>query len=499
MRVRSADVILRFPLWAKVWSLLALNFAFLAALGAGWFFARGEAGWHTLVQGPLGDRVAALADRLSSPLWDAAPSDRDDLLVNEGAVRGVTLSWWRNDGERIAGSTLILPTAVADELARGSAPPGPGPHVPAEAAPGPEPRRGAAAETNRTGRFLVVADGTYWLGLRLHPSPEAFASPGPPPRTTLLISTSSALRLAWLLGLHAWIGIAGLALGISVLFWLPFVRSLTRRLAALTAATEQIAEGRLDTRTVNGPDEIGRLGASINRMAGRLQSHADAQRTFLGDVAHELGSPLGRLQVAIEILEARASPETAPAIADVREEIEQMAALVSELLAFTRAGMRAPAASLTKVDLEPLIAEVVVREDGDRRVAVELPPGIAVRANEPLLRRALGNLVRNALRYGGDPIVVRAKASTTGCVIRVEDHGPGVPEAVLPRLGEPFFRPETARSRETGGVGLGLTIVRSAIAACGGEARFLNRLPHGFAAEIHLPAAAATVPGDGKP
>jgi two-component system sensor histidine kinase CpxA len=477
-------VTVRFPLWAKVWFLLALNFSLFAAVGVGWFLTRGEAGWGTLVQGPLGDRVAALADRLSGQLWAASPAEREALLAAEGAAHGMTFAWWRNDGRVLAGPATALPAAVQAELSRGAGPPGPrAERLAPEASPGPH------GEAARGGRFLVAADGAYWLGLRLHPSPDAFAQSAPPPRTTLLIASPSTLRLAWLLGLQWWIAIAGFALGLSVLFWLPFVRSVTRRLAALTEATERIAEGRFDTRTADGPDEIGRLGASINGMAARLQSHAEAQRRFLGDVAHEIGSPLGRLQVAIEILERRAAPDGAPALADVREEVDQMASLVGELLAFTRAGLRPPAAKLDTVELGPVIAAVIAREDGEGRISADLPSGLSVRADEALLRRALGNLVRNALRYGGDPISVRATRSGAVVAIRVEDEGPGVPAAALGRLGEPFFRPETARTRETGGVGLGLTIVRSAVAACGGEVRFANRTPCGFIAEIRLGAA----------
>jgi two-component system sensor histidine kinase CpxA len=489
-RLRSKGVTVRFPLWVKVWFLLALNFSLLAAVGLGWFLARGEAGWHALAQGPLGDRVAALADHLSAQLWVAAPAEGEALLASEGAARGMTFGWWRNDGRLLAGPAVVLPASVRAELTRGAGPSGPraGGFVP-EPPRGPGPPGARPGEAGRAGRFLVVADGAYWLGVRLHPSAEAVAEPGPPPRTTLLIKSPSALRLGWLLGVHWWGAIAAFVLGVSALFWLPFVRSVTRRLAALTEATERIAEGRFETRTADGPDEIGRLGASINGMAGRLQSHAEAQRRFLGDVAHEIGSPLGRLQVAIDLLERRAAADLTPAIADVREEVDQMAALVGELLAFTRAGLRPPAVKLAAVELAPLLAAVVSREEGEARVEVEVTADVRVQADEALLRRALANLVRNALRYGGDPICLRATRSGDAVVIRVADHGPGVPPAALNRLGEPFFRPETARSRETGGVGLGLTIVRSAVAACGGEVRFANGKPHGFVAEVRLRAA----------
>jgi two-component system sensor histidine kinase CpxA len=481
------------PLWIKVWLLLALNFALVAALGTAWFLARGDAGWEKLARGPLGDRVAALADDVAEKLWAADDAEADATIAATGRDWGVTLVWLRNDGLVLAGPALPLPAAVQRELARnGPLLGGPNRRPTPEEREGDRPpaRRGTSGPGAQPGRFLYEVDGNFWFGLRLHPSPEALEHiDGPPPRTTLVIQTPSRLRLAWLLGLHWWVGVAGLALGVSVLFWLPFVRSATRRLKALEAATQRIAEGRLETRTDEGTDEIGRLGGSINAMAARLESHAGQQKKFLGDVAHELGSPLGRLQVAVELLEQRAQPSLAPAVADVREEVQQMAELVGELLAFTRAGLRPREAELGPVALQALCGEVREREDPDGRSTLDVPAWMAVRADAALLRRAVGNLLRNALRYGGGAPRVSAEADGDVICLRVEDDGPGVPPEALARLGEPFFRPETARTRETGGVGLGLTIVRSSVAACGGEVRFANRVPRGFVAEIRLAKA----------
>jgi two-component system sensor histidine kinase CpxA len=179
-----------------------------------------------------------------------------------------------------------------------------------------------------------------------------------------------------------------------------------------------------------------------------------------------------------------------PQIADVREEVQQMAALVAELLAFTKTGMQSRATELAAVPLGVLVREMLIREQATGRVSVAISNEIAVRADGALLTRAIGNLVRNAVRYTGanDAIFITAVTSGDGVRITVEDEGPGVGPEALTRLGEPFYRPETARTRETGGVGLGLAIVRSSVAACGGEVHFSNRTPHGFRAEIRLSA-----------
>ncbi len=120
-----------------------------------------------------------------------------------------------------------------------------------------------------------------------------------------------------------------------------------------------------------------------------------------------------------------------------------------------------------------------------------VPEGLAVEADAALLSRALANLVRNALRYAGDagPITVTALTVGLEAVITVEDCGAGVPADTLGQLGEPFFRPELARSRDAGGVGLGLAIVRGAVEACRGSVRFSNREPRGFRAEVRLAQA----------
>jgi two-component system sensor histidine kinase CpxA len=276
-----------------------------------------------------------------------------------------------------------------------------------------------------------------------------------------------------------------------VLFWLPLVHGITRDIRQLTAATGRIADGKFETRVdTDRRDELGRLGESVNGMAARLDTLVNGQKRFLGDVAHELGSPLARLQIAVEILETHVPDALQPEIRDVREEVQQMTALVNELLAFTKAGLRPREAQLVPVKLAESLAETLRREDPDSHVQQAIDPDLTVLADATLLGRAIGNLVRNALRYAsGSPITLRAHHDGDRVLIVVEDEGPGVPADALARLGEPFYRPEVARTRETGGVGLGLAIVRASVVACGGEIRFSNREPHGFRAEVQLAPA----------
>ena len=344
----------------------------------------------------------------------------------------------------------------------------------------------------RAPRFILRTDqpSTYWIGLRV-----PFVTPergGRTPPALLVARVGSFWKLLHLLGLEAWFLAAGGVLALSVLFWLPLVRSITHPLAQLTAATGRIAEGRLDTRVdASRRDELGRLGESVNRMAARLDAQMTGQKRFLGDVAHELCSPLARLQLATGILAERAPNDLRETVADVRDEVQQMSTLVNELLAFTKAGMQAREVELAALPLTPLAQEVLTREDTSGKASLKIAEETVVRADAALLSRALANLVRNALRYAGDsgPVHVAAAKEGNQVIITVDDEGPGVPPGDVDRLGEPFFRPELARTREGGGVGLGLAIVRTSIASCGGQVRFSNREPRGFRAEIRLPAA----------
>jgi two-component system sensor histidine kinase CpxA len=525
-----------YPLSLKVSLWLVLNLLLLAALGVGFFVAQGGLGWSALVAGPSGDRAQSLFSAIAGEAAAASGDARHAVLKRFGATYAVEFMLFGFGETQLAGRPAELPAALRERLelrgglrgfgVRG----GPGTYGPPREGEADGQRRREPAdkmwrdgkekggrETReppdrarmppdlarkgepplagpadwRVARFILRTDQphAFWIGLRV-----PFVTPergGRTPPALLVARVDSFWKLLHLLGLEAWFLAAGGVLALSVLFWLPLVRSITHPLAQLTAATGRIAEGRLDTRVdASRRDELGRLGESVNRMAARLDAQMTGQRRFLGDVAHELCSPLARLQLATGILAERAPKDLRETVADVRDEVQQMSTLVNELLAFTKAGLQAREVSVDAVPLPPLARETLAREDPSGKVNLTMAEGAVVRADSALLSRALANLVRNALRYAGDagPVHVYAAKEGNQMLITVDDEGPGVPPADLDRLGEPFFRPELARTREGGGVGLGLAIVRTSIASCGGEVRFSNRDPRGFRAEIRLPA-----------
>jgi two-component system sensor histidine kinase CpxA len=177
-------------------------------------------------------------------------------------------------------------------------------------------------------------------------------------------------------------------------------------------------------------------------------------------------------------------------LSSIEADTAELAALVNEILAFSRAGNRSP--SLRSVALEPLVREVLSREAAGIDAGISIAPGLTAMADPTLLGRAVGNLIRNAAVHAGASakVLITAKESPEAVSITVADNGPGVPLAELPRLFEPFYRLDRSRSRDTGGSGLGLAIVRSAMESCGGEA--IASLPEegGLAVTLRLPKQA---------
>jgi len=286
-----------------------------------------------------------------------------------------------------------------------------------------------------------------------------------------------------------WVLVGFGAVIISVLFWLPLIRGITRSVSQMTHATAQVAEGRFDIRVNEARrDELGRLGQAINRMSGRLAGFVTGQKRFLGDVAHELCSPLARIQMALGILEQRADDKQRAYVDDVREEVQEMSSLVNELLSFSKAGLREKEIQLKPVALAEFARRVVAREAADDQVQIQIAEELQAQAEPDLLTRALANLLRNAIRYAGNagPVVIRAAAQNGHVLLTVSDFGPGVPEEYLQQIFDQFFRLETSRSRDTGGIGLGLAIVKTCIQACQGTVAARNCQPTGLQVEICL-------------
>jgi two-component system sensor histidine kinase CpxA len=468
----------RFPLFARVLAWLFLHLVILAL--AFLIFMRWQLGLglDSLLSGAAGERLAAFGDEAFSRIAEKRPDEWNDALTLLARERGVTAAVLDAPGD--ADFPVMIPPDVV-ERARSSLPPPPrlAPDMHPRTPPGPgfhppPPRReempqaGTAMPRKSRPAFLMRGgDGAYWAGVLLHLPPQR----GSPARPVLLMVRSERLDGSgmffdfkpWL-----WGGIAVLLL--SAAFWTPFVWSISRYLRRLTMATGDIAAGRFQVALPDrGGDELGELGRSIEAMAARLDHLVSGQKRFLGDAAHELCAPLARIRTGLGILEMKSAGMEPAALASIEADVAELAALVNEILAFSRAGSRS--LSLRETALEPLVGEVIAREAANADVVVSIAHGLTARTDPALLARAIGNLIRNAAIHAGPHphVEIHATESADAVSISVTDDGPGVPADELPRIFEPFYRVDRSRSRDTGGSGLGLAIVRSAIETCGGE------------------------------
>lgn len=262
----------------------------------------------------------------------------------------------------------------------------------------------------------------------------------------------------------------------------PVVRRLTRDLEELEKGVAALGQGDLSARApVRREDEVGRLAATFNHAAERIQTLMNANRTLLANASHELRSPLARLRMSVEKL-APIAP------ADVRDElsrnVRELDQLVEEILLASRLDAdRVQAPRREEVDLVALAAEECARMGAD----LEANSGVVLQADARLLRRTLRNLLENAARHGGGR-GVEMRVSVTGRIARVSvcDHGPGVPEAERERIFEPFYRLPGA-SEADGGVGLGLSLARRIAQAHGGNLICLPREGGGACFQLDLP------------
>jgi two-component system sensor histidine kinase CpxA len=222
-----------------------------------------------------------------------------------------------------------------------------------------------------------------------------------------------------------------------------------------------------------------------------------AERRLLQDVSHELRSPLARLEFAIEL--ARTSPDRAKAMDRIKKEADRLSTLVSELLQVTRAESDPQSRNLSVIPLRGLLEDVIgdaLVEAEARHLALRLEAvePLELRGDRELLRRAVENVLRNAIRYAPEATVVEISLRQQGehALIALRDYGPGVPEESLPSLFKPFFRVQADRNRDSGGVGLGLSIAQLAVALHQGNIRARNGQP-GLLVEIELPGVTAII------
>jgi len=320
----------------------------------------------------------------------------------------------------------------------------------------------------------------YWAGIHLDLVAQGGGS------LTLVMVSHSISGGGLFFDLRPWLWLAAAALLISALIWMPFVRGITGFIRTLNHAAGRIAHGKFDERIEKQRnDELGELSTSVNTMAAQLGDYMTQQRRITADVAHELCSPIARMQMALGVVEQRSTPDQATYLQKLDRELQHMAKLVEEVLAFTKAETIPDRETPEDIDLRQLIQNVLAREAPENDIQLEIGE-VKLHSLRNALDRAIGNVLRNAVRYACD-IEIHAKAENGRVMIQILDRGPGVAEEAVSRLFEPFFRPEAARGRNTGGSGLGLAITKRCIEACGGTVTAQNREGGGLCVEMTVP------------
>jgi two-component system sensor histidine kinase CpxA len=238
---------------------------------------------------------------------------------------------------------------------------------------------------------------------------------------------------------------------------------------------------------------LGQLASSFNQMADRIQTLLAAERRLLLDISHELRSPLARLGVAVEL--ARSGQDREHMLDRIQKEADRLNELVAELLQVTRVEGDPSMQKSETVPLDELLADIVYdslleAKAKDCTLLLKAPVAVTLNGDEELIRRAVENVIRNAIRYApsGTPIDIQLKKTGDLAEICVRDHGPGVPEESLPRIFDPFYRVDSDRNRLSGGLGLGLAIARRSVELHKGKLTARNANP-GLLVSIELPLA----------
>ena len=269
---------------------------------------------------------------------------------------------------------------------------------------------------------------------------------------------------------------------------------LTAPISKLRLAARRFAGGDLHTRLdIKRRDELGELAREFDQMTERIETLVTSEKRLTQDISHELRSPLARLNVALELTRKKANPETHSLIERIATESNRLNEMISRLLVLSKLETGSENFEKHEINLTKVFEQVAADADFEahgngKSVKIWQKDEAKVFGNETLLRSAIENVLRNAVRYTKDETTVDVKLTKNGktAVVSIKDYGAGVPEEELDKLFRPFYRVNTARDRKTGGIGLGLAIAERAVHAHRGAIKASNT-NDGLAVEITLP------------
>ena len=279
-----------------------------------------------------------------------------------------------------------------------------------------------------------------------------------------------------------------------VCYWLA--RYLSSPIGKLRKATKRLSAGNFDTRVAdeigNRRDELAALGKDFDDMAERIETLINSQKRLTRDVSHELRSPLARLNVALELAKTKSNSDTQKLLERIEREGKQLNDMISQILTLSKLESQSETIEKHDINIGKLIEKVVSDADFEavsqnKKVEIVQNSNARIFGNENLLKSAVENVLRNAVRYTKDKVEVSVNGGASETVIKIRDHGSGVPADELEKLFTPFHRVHEARERKSGGVGLGLAIAEQAVHAHKGKISADNASDGGLIVEIKLP------------
>jgi two-component system, OmpR family, sensor histidine kinase CpxA len=481
---------LQSSLFAKIVLWFFLNLILLITILGLLFTVQSQFDIHNVLGRDTNDRVRATGRQIMYEINQVQQSKWNDILARHAQNEGVDFALFFADESIFFSKALEVPDEVL-EMVRKAVRLNP-PFAPKNddyRLPPRHDRDRRGNDKRREPRLYIrtKSPALYWTGVKLR-IPQTNDHTNKP--IILLAVSDSVTGNGYFFDPIPWIVVAVTIIAFSALLWIPFVRHITSPLKAIALASEEIAKGKFGIKVKeNRLDEIGRLGKAINHMTSHLEGYVTGQKRFLRDIAHELGSPIARINFGLGSLEQRIDPENQDRLNGIIEDVAHLSNLVNEILSFTKAEMNPEKVELSAVTLLPLIQRAIRSEcDKNHHVQVDVDSDITVVADPELLTRAMANLIRNALNYAGTkkPIHISANRIKNKINIVFQDQGPGVPEHLIRNLFEPFYRPEKSRSKASGGVGLGLAIVKTCIETCNGSVLAENVKPNGFVVRLTL-------------
>ncbi|MCB1237074.1 MAG: HAMP domain-containing histidine kinase, partial [Verrucomicrobiae bacterium] len=330
---------LRLPLYGKILLWFLVNLMVLGLLGFGFMRAQFRLGFDWMLAGPGGERLEQLGESLTDELRRTPESDWPPVLERHEAALGLTLALFGSDGIQQLGPPLEVPdelrSKLIDKRRTEDMPPPPRPDDARNRGRDREREPKPGRDQPPKPRFMMRSSdpARYWAGIHLALAHGEASARRP---LTLVIVSDSLSGGGFFFNPWPWAGLVAGGLLVSALIWLPLVGGITRAIRRTNDASRRIADGDFGTRLPAGrQDELGELASSVNAMAGQLGAYVAEQRRITADVAHELCSPIARMQMALGVIEQRGTPEQATYLGKLDTELQHMAKLVEEVLAFS--------------------------------------------------------------------------------------------------------------------------------------------------------------------